>query len=1172
VIDLGVTETDTFSALHPSSRTAPVAPAGELQPLAPLPKRVAEGPSGAETSIADPLAFIAELVARATQLLVTLDHDVSGLEAEQDDERKRIESEWQRQQEAVDIATHRLERMRSHARQIAAHKARLAEFEVAANPPLPPRLTEEVTADAFLALMDRLDVELRAAQGITGAIRLPQIALLLNEADVSLKRLAERADETKRQLLEGTEAELNTEGKEALASFEIGTGILERDLALLDRSLPVTARSWTSPPWVTWEPPEVPAGWVRLGALTNTRLPTAPIPYLLPTTCGPGLVIEGGAHRDLALDGVRSLVLRLIAALPPGMAQFSFVDPKGLGESIAPFLALGDYDPALVGRGALVLDTEIETHFEAVTRHIERVISQCLQGRHPTLDDFHDTVGGIVEPYRFVVVLDHPNGLTDRSASLLRSIAENGPRCGVTTIVLRAPRTGSFTRAGQGLPTMPTVKSTADGLVVSASSGSWTLVPDVPPLLALGERVAVDQATFDESADQTDGQNADQPDGQRGDQPDGRTEDRTDRSAGDTGGARDEAAALRTATSSIYERVVISTGVRAREIRRVPVTPASVFTLLGDARRRRLREDLPRTSAPVDPEDRSTWWTGDATDGLGVPVGRTDGRQVASLWFDQAQGGMLVTGPSGSGVTTLLRTVVDGLAVIYPPEECQTLLVGVGTRKPFTGYGVDRLPHARLVTSEADRELALSVLEATVAIVDRRRERLQLAGTARLGLTGHRRQTGERVPRLLLALDGVADLLALGGWSGEASGAAGGAPTDAIGGAASELLARLAAEGPAHGVHLLLADRAATTDQQDWLRGGLPQDLGTTVQLGVSTDLDRPSSPGDAAFVDRSGAVDTCFRIAASLPHERAVTARELITQAAERGFTATPQVHRGDQGAELAPARLASLAGDAARRGERRTPRLLIGEPVGLGSPVELLLRRQEGSNVLVVGEDPGLGQGSLLSALASAVVGHGRHLEAWVLDFMPLDPGLDSGLDDAQEAGFGAALQALGDRAELHVGRRRSLAKFLDQVHRVVQDRLVDDEHDAPARLLVVSGLGRARDFDPRAHATGVDGLDPVEVLAAILRDGPEVGIHTLVWCESVEMLHRRLGEEGLREFGIRVGATMDDDASVTLLDTPDAVKLKQHQALLYDECRGRLVKFRPYELPAPGWELLP
>ena len=302
------------------------------------------------------------------------------------------------------------------------------------------------------------------------------------------------------------------------------------------------------------------------------------------------------------------------------------------------------------------------------------------------------------------------------------------------------------------------------------------------------------------------------------------------------------------------------------------------------------------------------------------------------------------------------------------------------------------------------------------------------------------------------------------------------------------------------------------------------------------------------------------------------MTAHELITQAAERGFTATPQVYRGDQGAELSPARLAPLAGDGAHQGDRRTPRLLLGEPVGLGSPVEVLLRRQEGANLLVVGEDGGLGQGTLFSALASAVVGHGRHLESWILDFMPLDPGLDAGLDDGPGAGFRRRRVALGDRAELHVGRRRYLAKYLDEVHRVVQDRLVDDEHDAPSRLLVVSGLGRARDFDPRASATGIDGLDPVEVLAAILRDGPEVGIHTLVWCESVDMLHRRLGADALREFGVRVGATMDDDSSITLLDTPDALGLKPHQALLYDESRGRLVKFRPYELPAPGWELLP
>ena len=111
---------------------------------------MADDRTGPRPSIADPVEFTGELLARATQLLITLDHDVSGLEAEQDDERKRIEQDWQRQQQAVDLAKDRLARMHSHARQIAAHKARLAEFEVAVNPLVPPRPPDEVTVDSFL--------------------------------------------------------------------------------------------------------------------------------------------------------------------------------------------------------------------------------------------------------------------------------------------------------------------------------------------------------------------------------------------------------------------------------------------------------------------------------------------------------------------------------------------------------------------------------------------------------------------------------------------------------------------------------------------------------------------------------------------------------------------------------------------------------------------------------------------------------------------------------------------------------------------------------------------------------------------------------------------------------------------------------------------------------------
>ena len=177
---------------------------------------------------------------------------------------------------------------------------------------------------------------------------------------------------------------------------------------------------------------------VRLGAFVHPDLPGVSIPALLAATGGPGVLFEGGAARgSRPWKRVRSMVLRLLAGLPPGAARFSFIDPKGMGEPIAPFLGLAEYDADLVAGGALTLDTEIEEHLAELTRHVERVTTRHLQGRFASLDELHRATHEIVEPYRYLVVFDHPTGFTDRSLGLLRALVESGARCGVMVIVVR---------------------------------------------------------------------------------------------------------------------------------------------------------------------------------------------------------------------------------------------------------------------------------------------------------------------------------------------------------------------------------------------------------------------------------------------------------------------------------------------------------------------------------------------------------------------------------------------------------------------------------------------------------------------------------------------------------------------------------------------------------------
>jgi S-DNA-T family DNA segregation ATPase FtsK/SpoIIIE len=1090
----------------------PVPSSDPVAPLAPLPKRVADDSTEGEAGIDDPIDFVDGLLSRAAVLLSTLETDVEGLRADQKDERERIDSDWQRRQETVDVATDRLARMLAHAQQIAAHKARLEEFELDVNPTVPPVPPELVTTGGFLTLMDRIDSELKAAHGITGAIRLPQIAILLNEAAAALTTLANQADAMKAQLLARSDDDLNAEQKEARASFEIGLSILQRDLELLDRSLPIVGRSWSDPEWETWSVTDAPQAVMRMGVHVHPRLSDAPIPLLVPVTCGDGLLLETGQQRDLALDGVRSLVLRVLAALPPGMARFTFIDTRNMGESVAPFLTLADYDSELVNGGAVVRESDVEPHLDALNRHVERVIERCLQGRHPTLDDYHAAIGEVVEPYRYLVVFDHPDGFTDRATSLLRGLIESGPRCGVTTIVVKAPRSKKTAHADKAFPSLVAVRSTPDGLFVESDrTGRWMVRPDVPPLLTMGA------------------------------------------------GSRHP---------GIFERVVTGIGTAAREIRRAPVSLSNIFAQVAAAGSRQVREDLPVTAEPVDPDDPATWWTGDATTGIGAPIGLTEGRKPISPWLDESHGGLVISGPPKSGVSTLLQTTIDSLAVLYPPEECQVLLVGLGARTAFATYGDEALPQARLVATDAERELAVSVLEAAAAILERRRVRLDVAGTERLGLSGHRAETGERLPRLVVAIDGVGELFD---------------PDDALASSASRLLQTLAVKGPPLGLHLLLADRVADAAAEAELLARLPADMGVHVRsAGFDTD-DLGTTAGTGTISIRGTDAATRFRIGSTSAHVRDVTSRDLRRRAAEEGFTAVPQVLHGDRGAELARAPLAQLAGDTDRRDERRLPRIWLGEPTGMGPPVEVLLRRQEGANLVIVSDDAAMGQGALFAAVATASMVHDRSLEVWVLDFLPLG------------GDFAASLGTLGGESTVHIGRRRNLSKTLDTVHRVVQDRLLSGDLAAPPRLLVLNGLGRARDLDvarpsgPVARPSGPgpasepadpeppavpgpspDGLDPVGVLEAILRDGPEVGVHTLVWCDTIGLLHRRLGPWALREFGARVGTAMSEDDSVTLLDSPYGSTLRPGHGLLYDEERGRLVKFRPYSLPPEGWSL--
>ena len=74
-----------------------------------------------------------------------------------------------------------------------------------------------------------------------------------------------------------------------------------------------------------------------------------PIPVLLRLPGERSLLLKAPlAARETAVLGIQSLLLRLLASIPPGKMRFTFFDPLGLGQNVAPFIHLADYDEQLV--------------------------------------------------------------------------------------------------------------------------------------------------------------------------------------------------------------------------------------------------------------------------------------------------------------------------------------------------------------------------------------------------------------------------------------------------------------------------------------------------------------------------------------------------------------------------------------------------------------------------------------------------------------------------------------------------------------------------------------------------------------------------------------------------------------------------------------------------------
>jgi len=880
---------------------------------------------------------------------------------------------------------------------------------------------------------------------------------------------------------------------------------------------------WSATSWNDWtrpaDPPtafqfgrcRLPLSAVKNGMPEDQRLipeqTHLELPALMTLDEQPRMVISAsGEGRAAAVEMLQATMLRLLTAMPAGKLRFTIIDPSALGENFATFMHLADYDEQLVGQRIWTDSRQIDERLSRLSDHMEKVLQKYLRNEFETIHDYNRQAGEVSEPYHVLVVANFPAGLSDASIQKLMTIATTGPRCGVYTLM-----------------------SIDDQLKLPNEFNLEPLLSDAVHLKWVKDRLVWQYP--------------------------------------------------------LYEKLNL-------ELDRLPPRKQlnELLRLTAQESREASRIEVP--FAVVAPSEEKLW-SGSTAHELVVPVGRAGAKELQSIRLGRGTSQhMLIAGKTGSGKSTLLHALITNAALHFSPQELEFYLIDFKKGVEFKAYATGQLPHARVIAIESEREFGVSVLQRLDEELRRRGERFRELGVQ--DLAGYRKKRletrGQRLeeetsefrnpnsafedpmPRILLVIDEFQEMFVA---------------DDKLSQDAALLLDRLVRQGRAFGIHVLLGSQtlagayslARSTLGQMAVRIALEcSDADAHLILSDENTAARLlSRPGEAIYNDQNGLVEgnSSFQIA-WLPDPQRQQYLETIRQLQEESGTTVepPIVFEGNRPAN--PLDNGGLVTAIENVAESKTadPVIWLGSAVRIEPPTQISLRRQSGNHLLIVGQDETSAIGILSTAVLALAAQHESN--------PPTITVLDGTRPESAEQGVWPAVVAAIPGVASRCGPSEAssaVASLAEEVARRSESRSESPDQPFAPHYLIVHNLAQFRDlrqqeedfgFSSSLGSQGTNGktVSIDKQFRNLLREGPAVGVHVLLWCDSYNSLTRFVDRLTMREFDYRVALQMSSVDSTSLIDSPAASHLGEHRAIFYRDDLGTQVKFRPYGRPAEPW----
>lgn len=558
----------------------------------------------------------------------------------------------------------------------------------------------------------------------------------------------------------------------------------------------------------------------------------------------------------------------------------------------------------------------------------------------------------------------------------------------------------------------------------------------------------------------------------------------------------------------------------------------------------------------------SEWWKGESAKRVDLPFGISKEMKTTALQITQESGqnSAVVIGIPGSGKSVFLHTIIASAITHYSPKELQLYLLDFSGVE-FDVYARHKLPHARVIAPEAEREFGLSILREVFEEGNRRMSFCRENGVTNIVELKHLNPDAA-VPRLLVIIDEFQKIFEV--------------ETDNISKEANAKIHAIIQEYRKFGINLILATQklpAKSIVPYDLIANRVvfksdPNDFNNLIKWSYSVPQPRLTT-GSCIYNNESGA-----EAANCQTQSYFINASQELENLLDKvtAFAASNPQMLDDH--KLLTFRSNELPKFSTRIVSNRhyepqeIPRevgIYLGESIAISTcHVHVPLTKDSNNNVLIIGGDPSVAKGIAYYAMISAIIGHTKKsCNVKLMNFMTED-------DPKQGVFQGKLFDAATQYCNFEEAKSAEEVKNCLQIIKddVVEARKKDPSIPLTHYFINIFEFQRGRMFD----GTGSRGDMQSEcsrLLEYIMKNGPMVGVFTFLQVDNLANLNR-IGYGIQNLFCHRIALQMQEQDSDRIVGSSAANKLlvlnrpsTKCRGLYYNNVNNSSTKFKPYRL---------